>query len=420
MKVLLVDDHAPIRRGIRQLLELRAEFEVVGEGANGEEAVRQVDELEPDIVLMDMNMPVMNGADATRLIKERHPDVHVVGLTAFGEMSLVSAMVNAGAAGYLLKGGAPDELIDSLNAVARGQGALDKGVTKAVMDDMAEMHKKEAKAYAELDKMKSEFVSVITHELRTPLTSIKGGVHTLKRGWNEVDEQMKLEFLDSIDRQCDRLSNMIEKILLVSGIQRGGLGLEPTIFRLDNITREAMDVLATKSAGRTVVLDTAPVEATGDPKRLMEVIVALLDNALTFTKGRIDLSVGLAGDSPLRKGQGRGAGDGTGHARSHAPGPLHPGRLIFHSRHRGSWPLALHRETDDRRLAGSATGDDRPRAGFLVHDVPHLAQRVVPTGAVAAEAGPRSGHSDGSNGCPRPARGCARSSRSPDSKRTSG
>src|SRR5665811_2369856 len=151
MKVLLVDDHAPIRRGIRQLLELRAEFEVVGEGANGEEAVRQVDELSPDIVLMDMNMPVMNGADATRAIKERHPEVHVVGLTAFGEMSLVSAMIKAGAAGYLLKGGTPDKLIDSLKAVARGQGALDKGVTKAVMDDMAEMHKKEAKAFAELD-----------------------------------------------------------------------------------------------------------------------------------------------------------------------------------------------------------------------------------------------------------------------------
>lgn len=308
MKVLLIDDHAPIRRGIRQLLELRAEFEVVGEGANGEEAVRQVDELEPDIVLMDMNMPVMNGADATRLIKEKHPDVHVVGLTAFGEMSLVSAMVNAGAAGYLLKGGAPEELIDSLNAVARGQGALDKGVTKAVMDDMAEMHKKEAKAYAELDRMKSEFVSVITHELRTPLTSIKGGVHTLKRGWNEVDEQMKLEFLDSIDRQCDRLSNMIEKILLVSGIQRGGLGLEPTVFRLDSITQEAMEVLATKSVGRTVVLDTAPVEATGDPKRLMEVIVALLDNALTFTEGRIDISVGLAGDRPYVRVKDEGPG----------------------------------------------------------------------------------------------------------------
>lgn len=308
MKVLLVDDHAPIRRGIRQLLELRAEFEVVGEGANGEEAVRQVDELSPDIVLMDMNMPVMNGADATRAIKERHPEVHVVGLTAFGEMSLVSAMIKAGAAGYLLKGGAPDELIDSLKAVARGQGALDKGVTKAVMDDMAEMHKKEAKAFAELDRMKSEFVSVITHELRTPLTSIKGGVHTLQRGWNEVDEKMKLEFLDSITRQCDRLSNMIEKILLVSGIQRGGLGLEPTVFRLDNITQEACDVLATKSAGRTVVLDVAPVEATGDPKRLMEVIVALLDNALTFTEGRIDIAVGETRGEPFVRVKDEGPG----------------------------------------------------------------------------------------------------------------
>lgn len=298
MKVLLIDDHAPIRRGIRQLLEMRPDFEVVGEGSNGAEAVEQVDQLHPDIVLMDMNMPVMNGAEATAVIKERHPEVQVVGLTAFGDMALVTAMVKAGAAGYLLKGGAPQELIDSLYAVARGGGALDREVTRAVMDDMAELYKKEAHAYAELDRMKSEFVAIVSHELRTPLTSIKGGAHTLKRGWGTIDDHTRLEFLDSITRQCNRLSQMIEKILTVSGIQRGGLGLglTPKAFSLAEAAREAVALLAGKIAGRDLHLDLSEVDAAGDPERTRDVASSLIDNALSFTSGRVSVVTGRADD----------------------------------------------------------------------------------------------------------------------------
>lgn len=298
MKVLLVDDHAPIRKGLRQMLELKGDFEVVGEGANGQEAVEQVDSLRPDIVLMDMNMPVMNGAEATKAIKERHPEVQVVGLTAFGDMSLVTAMVRAGAAGYLLKGGTPDELIEALKAVARGYGALDREVTRAVMDDMAEMYKKEADALAELDRMKSEFVSVVSHELRTPLTTIKGGVDTLKRGWDTITDDTKLEFLDSITKQCNRLTQMVEKILTVSGIQRGGLGLRPRVFSLGRVAVEALDLLRAKAGDREFVVDIDDADAAGDPDRVREVAVSLIDNALNFTTGKVSVAVGMSAGRP--------------------------------------------------------------------------------------------------------------------------
>jgi signal transduction histidine kinase len=311
MKVLLVDDHAPIRKGIRQLLELRTDFEIVGEGSNGAEAVAAVDRLQPDVVLMDMNMPVMNGVEATRTIKERHPAVKVLALTAFGEMSLVAAMVKAGAAGYLLKGGAADELVESLRAVARGQGALDKEVTRGVMDDLGELYRQEqerADSLADLDRMKSEFVSVVSHELRTPLTTIKGSAATLHRGWDQIDDGLRQEFLNSITGQCDRLTDMIEKILTVSGIQRGGLGLQPSIFSLGLIAREALERTSAMAAGRDVHLDVSDVLASGDRKRIRDVAHSLIENALNFTSGTVKVTVSAPGGVPRLTVEDEGPG----------------------------------------------------------------------------------------------------------------
>jgi signal transduction histidine kinase len=294
MKVLLVDDHAAVRKSIRQLLELKTTFEIVGEGSNGMEAVAAVDRLKPDVVLMDMNMPVMSGVEATRAIKERHPHVKVLALTAFGEMPLVAEMVRAGAAGYLLKGGRADELIDSLHAVARGQGALDKEVTRGVLDDAAELYRQEqerAHALAELDRMKSEFVSVVSHELRTPLTTIKGSAATLQRSWAQLEHETRMDFLESIKYQCDRLTHMIEKILTVSGIQRGGIGLQPTIFSLSLLAREAADLAAPRTGSRAIELELSDVLASGDRRRIRDVALSLIENAMDYTAGRIVVRV---------------------------------------------------------------------------------------------------------------------------------
>lgn len=292
MKILLVDDNAPIRHNLRQLLEMHPDVEVVGEGVNGAEAVERAGQLSPDVVLMDMNMPVMNGAEATKLIKEKHPDVKVLALTAFGDMTLVSAMVKAGASGYLLKGGSSKELLESLRSVAQGGGALDKEVTHGVIEDMADLYRKEqerANALAELDRMKSEFIGIVSHELRTPLTSIKGGVSTLSVNYDHLTRDEQFELLSLIGRQSDRLGRLVNQILTVSGIQRGGLGLEPSVFSLGRVARETMTVVERAAAGRTVQLEVEDVEASGDLERTREVAVALVENALAFTTGAITL-----------------------------------------------------------------------------------------------------------------------------------
>ena len=125
IRVLLVDDHTVVRRGLRLAFDLEPDLEVVGEAANGQEAVERVAELAPDVVVMDLLMPVMNGVDATRAIRRDHPEVEVVALTSVLEDRLVIDVVEAGASGYLLKETRPDELFEAVRAAARGEVRLD-------------------------------------------------------------------------------------------------------------------------------------------------------------------------------------------------------------------------------------------------------------------------------------------------------
>ena len=294
MRVLIVDDNVHVRGGLRQLLDFQEHIEVVGECADGRQAVDEVNRLIPDVVVMDMRMPEMTGAEATAAIKLDHPDVKVLALTAFGEMELVSEMVKAGADGYLLKGGSADELLRSLDAVFEGEAALGREVTRGVMQNLAQLYREEqerTRSLADLDRMKTEFVSVVSHELRTPLTTISGGVTTLQYKWDELDDATKLELLGSMHNQCDRLSLMIDKILTISGIQRGGLGLQPVDFSLATVAREALALVSHKAEPSRVQLVETDVIASGDRDRIREVAVSLLDNALSFTDGVVEVSL---------------------------------------------------------------------------------------------------------------------------------
>ena len=124
ISVLLTDDHKVVRQGIRMVLDLDPELEVVGEASNGEEALRQARRLKPDVVLMDLVMPVMDGVEATGEIRRELPDTEVVALTSVLEDASVTGAVKAGAIGYLLKNTGGDELCQAIKAAAAGQVQL--------------------------------------------------------------------------------------------------------------------------------------------------------------------------------------------------------------------------------------------------------------------------------------------------------
>jgi DNA-binding NarL/FixJ family response regulator len=124
IRILLVDDHSVVRQGLRMFLNLDPELEVVGEAVNGAEGVRLAHELKPDIVLMDMLMPVMDGVEATAVIRRELPDTEVIALTSVLDDSSVFGAIRAGAIGYLLKDTEADELNRAIRAAAAGQVQL--------------------------------------------------------------------------------------------------------------------------------------------------------------------------------------------------------------------------------------------------------------------------------------------------------
>ncbi len=136
IRVVLADDHAVVRKGIREFLEAEDDIQVVAEAADGAEAVSLVAEHRPDVAVLDIQMPVMTGIDATRHIKAKHPDVRVLVLTAYDDDPYIFALLQAGASGYMLKTADSRELVHAVRAVYRGESALDPAVAQKVIQQL--------------------------------------------------------------------------------------------------------------------------------------------------------------------------------------------------------------------------------------------------------------------------------------------
>ncbi len=143
-KVLVVDDHAFIRRGVSSILKSFPEWELCGEAENGQEAVKLTESLRPQVVIMDVSMPILNGIEATKIISKAHPEVKIVLLTLHDSAELLRSGFRAGARGYLLKSDAEQELLKALNVVV-GEGSyisprIDGQVISSVVNEMNRAH----------------------------------------------------------------------------------------------------------------------------------------------------------------------------------------------------------------------------------------------------------------------------------------
>jgi two-component system, NarL family, response regulator LiaR len=133
IRVLIVDDHAVVRSGLAAFLQVFDDLELVGEAANGQQALRLCEQVQPDVVLMDLMMPGMDGATATRAIRQQYPHIQVIALTSFRERELVQSVLQAGTIGYLLKNVTADELANAVRAAYAGRPTLAPEVAEALM-----------------------------------------------------------------------------------------------------------------------------------------------------------------------------------------------------------------------------------------------------------------------------------------------
>lgn len=134
IRILIADDHAVVREGTRQLLEHEADMEVVAEASDGEEAVRLVGETKPDVAIIDINMPKLDGIGATKKIKELYPKTTVLILSAYDDDQFVFSLLEGGAAGYLLKSASSREIVDAVRAVNTGDSVLSPSIARKVLN----------------------------------------------------------------------------------------------------------------------------------------------------------------------------------------------------------------------------------------------------------------------------------------------
>jgi DNA-binding NarL/FixJ family response regulator len=169
-RVLIADDQVLVRVGLRKILEFEPDIEVVGEAGNGEEAVRQAGRLRPDVVLMDIRMPVLDGLEATRRITGAHAECRVLILTTFGLDGYVFEALRAGASGFMLKDAAAEEIAGAVRIVASGEALLAPAVTRAVIEQFARQppHRDPPRAVAELTPREREVLDLMLQGLSNP------------------------------------------------------------------------------------------------------------------------------------------------------------------------------------------------------------------------------------------------------------
>jgi DNA-binding NarL/FixJ family response regulator len=190
MRVLIVDDHPVTRDGLKTAFGESEEIDVVGEAGSGEEAVRAVEEHKPDIVFMDVRMPGMNGIQATRLIRERHPETRVILFTIDESRASLSEAIQAGVSGYLLKDAGVEELISAAHNAMQGKAVIHPSLTQAFIEEVQLVDKRPGAA--PLSPREVEILQKIAYGATTKEVADQLGIsfHTVKTHLERIFEKL--------------------------------------------------------------------------------------------------------------------------------------------------------------------------------------------------------------------------------------
>lgn len=280
VRVLVIDDNAGFRESLLTLLDV-GELVVIGEGSSGLDALDLVPALEPDVVLMDVRMPEMDGIEATRLLKERFPGIGVVALSGHEDQEIVREMLVAGASGYVLKDSDGDDILNAVMKAAEGGAVLSAAVTPRVIEELTEALERERRRTHELEAAQGalveraarrhDLVARLSHELRTPVTVILGVAQTLSKGHATPDQEVEL--LERLVARAQDLTRLVERFELT---------IDAGLTERVDVAEVAREVAETEP--RVSITASTPLpEAHLNRTVARRVLEELVDNALRFT-----------------------------------------------------------------------------------------------------------------------------------------
>ncbi len=215
IRVLLTDDHAIVRKGVRALLATERDIQVVGEACEGAEAVAQAEALRPDVILMDLVMPKLDGIEATRQIMAKLPDTRILVLTSFAADEKVFPAIKAGALGYLLKDSGPEELVGAIHQVYRGEPSLEPSIARKVLLELTHSPKQQPLT---VDPLTERELDVL---------------HLIAQGCSNKEIALKLSLSELTVRS--HVSNILGKLHLASRTQAALYALQKGLTSLEDI-----------------------------------------------------------------------------------------------------------------------------------------------------------------------------------------
>ena len=165
IKVLIADDHDIIRQGLKRIISFEEDIDIVAEAENGEKAVMVLKDQELDVVVLDCNMPIMNGIEVLKSIKDQKGEIKVIMLTVENDRKTISSAINIGADGYMLKDSAGTEIVDAIRMVHKGEKYIDKSLVSILFSDIKIKDKKEGKVFDKLSKREIEVLIQISEGL---------------------------------------------------------------------------------------------------------------------------------------------------------------------------------------------------------------------------------------------------------------
>ena len=294
IRVLVVDDNAGFRESLLSLLEA-GNLQVVGEAGSGVEALGLVRSLAPDVVLMDVRMPTMDGIEATRRLKADFPDLGVVALSGHEDQEIVRGMLVAGASGYVLKDSDGDEILTAVSRAAQGGALLSSGVTSHVIEELTTALERERRrtgdleaaqdALVERSTRRQQLVARLSHELRTPVTVILGVAQTLAKV--EASPEQEAELLARLVTRARDLAQLVERF---------ELAIDAGLTERVDVGEVARDVAARDQRVRVATAEGLPPTNLnrGVAGRILE---ELVDNALRFSAPETDVVVTVGAGS---------------------------------------------------------------------------------------------------------------------------